>query len=337
MIRFLKDWTLAIAICAGIVAYFAYTAIPALNFTHKAVGAVVSVVQPLLVAMMLFVSFCKVNPNELKFRRWQPVALALQVGMFLLGAALLLFFDCGDNGLLIECGMLCFICPTATAAVVVTARLGGKVGSLTLYTIITNIVTAVMIPLVVPLIHPVASLGGGAACGTGGMVSASVFLKDFLMIMSRVFPMLIVPLLMAMLLRVISLKATHAIGRVADIAFYMWAVTLFLSTGLAVRSLVRARLSLTTLALIAVVALGACAIQFYVGRRAGRRTGEAITAQQSCGQKNNAFAIWLGYTFLTPATSLAAGFYLIYQNIFNSWQLYRHSKISPAENPNSHQ
>lgn len=318
MLRFLKDWTLAIAICLGIVAYFAYTAIPALNPTHRAVGAVVGVVQPLLVALMLFISFCKVNPNELRFRRWQPVALALQVGMFLLGAAALLFFDCGSNGLLIECAMLCFICPTATAAVVVTARLGGQVGSLTLYTIITNIVTAVMIPLVVPLIHPTMAATVGVAAEDG-------FFQDFLLIMSRVFPMLIVPLLLAMLLRVISLRATRAIGRKADIAFYMWAVTLFLSTGLAVRSLVRARLSLTTLALIALVALGACAIQFYVGRRAGRRSHEAITAQQSCGQKNNAFAIWLGYTFLTPATSLAAGFYLIYQNIFNSWQLYRHS------------
>lgn len=364
MIRFLKDWTLAIAICLGIVAYCVYTSIPALNSTHRAVGTVVSVVQPLLVAVMLFISFCKVDPKELKFKRWQPFALILQVGMFLLGAAILLLVDCGKNSLFVECGMLCFICPTATAAVVVTARLGGQVGSLTLYTIITNIVTAILIPLVVPLIHPTATLAAdvvapsaemqtainnvqvhinnvGAGSGTmlagiGNMASADVFVNDFLMIMARVFPMLIVPLILAMLLRAISLKVTHAIGRKADIAFYLWAVTLFLSTGLAVRSLVRAQLSLLTLSLIALVALGACATQFYVGRRMGRRDNETITAQQSCGQKNNAFAIWLGYTFLTPATSLAAGFYLIYQNIFNSWQLYRHSHQSDnASHPNA--
>ncbi|MCI6725792.1 MAG: transporter, partial [Bacteroidales bacterium] len=44
---------------------------------------------------------------------------------------------------------------------------------------------------------------------------------------------------------------------------------------------------------------------------------------QALGQKNTVFAIWMGYTFLTPVSSLAGGFYSIWHNIFNAWQLDR--------------
>jgi BASS family bile acid:Na+ symporter len=39
------------------------------------------------------------------------------------------------------------------------------------------------------------------------------------------------------------------------------------------------------------------------------------------GQKNTVFAIWLGYTFMTPETAIVGGLYSIWHNIYNSWQL----------------
>ena len=36
------------------------------------------------------------------------------------------------------------------------------------------------------------------------------------------------------------------------------------------------------------------------------------------------FLIWLGYNYLTPVTSVAGGLYAIWQNLFNSWELYQH-------------
>lgn len=53
---------------------------------------------------------------------------------------------------------------------------------------------------------------------------------------------------------------------------------------------------------------------------------ERITAGQSLGQKNTVFGIWMGYTFLDPVTSLAGGFYSIWHNCFNTWQLRRKEK-----------
>ena len=43
------------------------------------------------------------------------------------------------------------------------------------------------------------------------------------------------------------------------------------------------------------------------------------------------FAIWLGYTFFTPVVSVAGGFYSIWHNCYNSWQLYRKRKSKAAE------
>ena len=62
IIRFIKDWTLIIAIQTGIAAYFVYTAIPALQPTHDFALKTIEVLQPLLIFAMLFITFCKVNP-----------------------------------------------------------------------------------------------------------------------------------------------------------------------------------------------------------------------------------------------------------------------------------
>ncbi len=74
---------------------------------------------------------------------------------------------------------------------------------------------------------------------------------------------------------------------------------------------------------IALASAIACVIQFYVGRKLGHAFHEPISAAQSAGQKNTVLAIWMGYTFMTPITSLAGGFYSIWHNIYNSWQLYK--------------
>ena len=72
----------------------------------------------------------------------------------------------------------------------------------------------------------------------------------------------------------------------------------------------------------------ACAIQFALGHRLGQHEEDTISATQACGQKNTVFIIWVGYTFLSPITSLAGGFYSIWPNVCNSYQLYRQAKAT---------
>ena len=93
---------------------------------------------------------------------------------------------------------------------------------------------------------------------------------------------------------------------------------------LSTRALVITRMSFALTAGIVLVSILCCAFQFFLGRVLGRGYGycEKITAGQALGQKNTGFLIWLGYSFMTPVTSVAGGLYAIWQNLFNSWELY---------------
>ena len=52
----------------------------------------------------------------------------------------------------------------------------------------------------------------------------------------------------------------------------------------------------------------------------------SITAGQALGQKNTVFAIWMGYTFMTPETSIVGGIYSIWHNLYNARQLKEKQK-----------
>ena len=109
----------------------------------------------------------------------------------------------------------------------------------------------------------------------------------------------------------------------SGLAFYIWAVSLALAIAVSVKALVHSRASMSVLIGIAAASAVACVVQFAFGHMLGRKYNDAVSATQSCGQKNTVFAIWLGYTFLDPLTALAGGFYSIWHNLYNSWQLRR--------------
>ena len=108
-----------------------------------------------------------------------------------------------------------------------------------------------------------------------------------------------------------------------NIPFFLWLVALALAIAMTTRAIANSNVSVLTMAAIALVSLVCCVVQFAYGRFVGRRYGECITGGQALGQKNTVFAIWLAYTFMTPITALAGGFYSVWHNVINTWQLYK--------------
>ena len=51
-----------------------------------------------------------------------------------------------------------------------------------------------------------------------------------------------------------------------------------------------------------------------------------ISGGQALGQKNTILAIWMAHTYLNPLSSVAPGSYVLWQNIINSWQLWKKRK-----------
>ena len=113
--------------------------------------------QRLVIAFLLFFQFVKVSPHDLKLSRWHLYALAIQILSFLL-LALLVAYTGGTLRMLLECAMLCMVCPTASAAGVITDRLGGDLAGTVSYVVLINVAATFLIPLVIPLVNPSATM-----------------------------------------------------------------------------------------------------------------------------------------------------------------------------------
>ena len=139
--KFLRDWSLPIAMLGGVVMYLLYTNIPLFDGTHDFVSSVLAIVQPVLIFAMLFVTFCKVRIKELKPSKWHLWLLLFQLLAFIAISLSIAFIPGISPSLkaLLEAAMLCLLCPTATAAAVITAKLGGNSASLISYTMQINI------------------------------------------------------------------------------------------------------------------------------------------------------------------------------------------------------
>lgn len=309
--RFLKNWTLPVAICWGIIAYFAYTNCSAFDVTRPYVPSVVAIVQPLLIFFMLFLSFCKIDVRSLRLHKSHLWLLAIQCASFVFLCLLLHFIPSISGGVLIESALLCMICPTATSAAVVTQRLQGDDADITMYTLLINTFVAFIVPTMVPLIEPQTDL---------------TFVQALLRILSKVFPMLIFPLIAAQGVRIFLPRLHQLLLSLHDLAFYLWAISLSIAISVTCRSIAHTTHSLITLVGIALVSLVCCILQFSIGRLIGKHYHRPISTCQALGQKNTVFAIWMGYTFLNPITSIAGGFYSIWHNLYNTYQLRKSSK-----------
>lgn len=313
MIKFLKDWTLPISMLSGVLGYFLYVNIHALDGTHAFMNDFLSVFQPLLLFCMLFVSFCKVHPRELKPRSWMLKLVAIQTLSFALIGMLIALFPDISGRVVLESFIICMICPTATAASVVTSKLNGSASVVVSYTVVINLVASIVIPSVVPFMHEV---------GRGDMD----FFTSFSLIIGKVFPLLIMPLLFAWMVRFLLPKFHEKILSQKDLAFNLWAVALALAIAITVKAIVHSNEGFWSLVGIAIASLVSCLVQFYLGHLIGKRHGETVAGTQSLGQKNTIFAIWMGYTFMNPVTAMAGGFYSVWHNVINSYQLYRMRK-----------
>ena len=298
-----------IAMITGGLIYLMFSYIPFLYPLRPFVNASISVLTPMLIFTMLFLTFCKVSPRELRPCRWHLWLISIQVVACLSVALYLLTTPNPSFKVALEGTMVCLICPTATAAAVITAKLGGNASSLTTYTILSNVVAAIVVPIIFPLVEELQ-----------GDIS---FWDSFLQIIKKVLPLLIFPFIAAMLIRKYFPLLKDKITSYHDLAFYLWSIALVIVVGQTIHFIVESKADASTLISIGIGSLIACIAQFLLGKVIGGHYNDRISGGQALGQKNTILAIWMAYTYLTPLSSLGPGLYVLWQNIFNSWQLWK--------------
>ena len=286
----LKPWMLPIAMVCGI-------------FFHEPVNRVQWAV-PYLIFTMLLITFCFFKPSDLRIDgmiwRLLAVQVAGTVATFLLLEPI--------NLSLAQSIMICVLCPTATAAPVVTGMLGGSIGKVATYSIASNLTAAILAPAMF------------VWCGSAADVS---FFTEFKIIALKVAPMIVFPLGLAWVLYFTAPKVHAIVADAQKITFYLWSVSLLLVVGKSV-SFVLAEPA-GAIPLMVAMAMGAglvCILQFYIGRKIGARYDQRISAAQGLGQKNTVLAVWMAINYLNPISSIGPAAYIAWQNTINSMQIY---------------
>ena len=290
---------------------------------------------PWLIFFMLFFTFCKVDPKDLRLHKWHWMVLTLQI-FFSLATYYLLMYYTGD-AVLAQGLLMCFIMPTATAAPIIAGKLGGSIQNLTTFTLLSNFATALIVPTLFPIIYPASDM---------------TFWPAFLLILSRVAPLLLGPFFAAWLFRLGYQWKTNRefvlSTKLAVIPFYLWVASIIVLTAV-VTSDVISNFQSQIVNMIILVGLSfiACLLQFGLGKLIGYKLPapskgrdyqdvlinpaaapktmagvSSITAGQAFGQKNTSLGVWMAHTYLHPLAALGAAAYIIWQNLFNSVQLF---------------
>ena len=311
IIAFLKKWTLPSGLVIGAAVYLLFTRITPLQPIGDVAGPFLVKLLPVVIFVMLYITFCKIQMGDLRPRAWHFILQAIRI--VLSGLLVLIIVHTTDpmTKLVLEGAFVCVICPTAAAAPVITERLGGSIASLTIYTILANVVTSVIIPLFFPMVEKSADI---------------TFLTAFGMILHRITFVLIVPLCLALLTRKILPKVAAHIKQTKNLAFYLWGFNLSIIMGLTIRNILSTHVYGTILALLLLLPLVISLLLFSIGKAVGHCYGDSISAGQALGQKNTVVGIWLTLAFLNPVASIAPCAYVVWQNLINAWQLWYKQK-----------
>lgn len=257
-------------------------------------------VTPVLIFLMLFVTFCRVRPSEMRLSMLHGWLLLFQtiacVGVYFLLLPL--------DRTVAQGAMICVLAPVAMAAVVIGGMLGANVATMATYSLLGNMAVALLAPAVL-------SFAGTGACSFAGMLA-------------RIVPLLVLPFAAAQCCRAVLPGVAGWVAAHSQISFYLWLVSLAVVIGRTTAFLIDLHdASAATELWLAAAALVICLVQFKTGRAIGRRYGDPAAGGQSLGQKNTVLAVWMAQSFLDPISSVAPTAYIVFQNFVNSYQIWR--------------
>jgi BASS family bile acid:Na+ symporter len=256
---------------------------------------------PWLIFFMLFFTFCKVNPLDLRLHRWHWAVLITQLVLSFLTYTLVLYFT--GNPILAQGLLMCFIMPTATAAPIIAGKMGGSIQNLTTFTLLSNFATAIIVPATFPLINNNLELSTFELLSTFNSQLSTFFWPAFLLILSRVAPLLLGPFFSAWLLRIgynyyqrrkyLSASETRGLSvirsvsasglsvedglptftlskKLALIPFYLWVASIVVLMAVVTRTVIEnIHYTLSVIPYLLVGSFFACLIQFSLGKLIG--------------------------------------------------------------------
>lgn len=259
---------------------------------------------PSLIFLMLFFTFCRVDVRKMRPSMMHVWLLAAQMA----GCIAVYYALLPLNTVVAQGAMICVLAPIAMAAVVIGGMLGANIETMAAYSLICNLATALLAPVII-------SFTGSGEC-------------SLWQILSKIAPLLIAPFVAGQFCRLCVKPVGRWVADHSRVSFYLWLVSLAVIIGRTTVFIIdHGTTESGTEIMLAAVAFAICIAQFALGRFIGSRYGDRIAGGQSLGQKNTVLAVWMAQSFLNPLSGVAPTAYIVWQNMVNSYQIYKKGDI----------
>lgn len=258
------------------------------------------------VMVMLFLAFLNIDFSWKVLHRNHITVLVAQLTIPIIIFYLLRPFNQ-------DIALACFtigLAPTAAGAPVMAAFLKTKIEFVTASVILTTPVVALFLPLILPF-----------------LVSVDQPINT-LEVLTPTAILVFVPLILSQLIRKYGSAALPFFKHFKEVPFYLFIFNIYIAAGKATHFIrFEASVSTLTLVLTALATALTGLILFKIGERVIGRQSYPIESGLALGRKNTMFALWVSLTFINPMVALGPIFYVLFQNSYNSWQLFNLNKI----------
>ena len=294
MLRIFRKWGLLISFIIGGV-------LPDLH--------VYSWLIPYFVGIMLTITLTGMEMTRLRPHREHFLLLVANLCMGLLPWGCLHLLGYED---LAEAAFLASITGAAASSPVVVHLLGGKSEFAAVGLLLNSVMASVSIPLLAPFtITPRAGLTLSR-------------LQIFHVVLDQVFVMLILPCIIAMLLRWLLPASKNISRKLGDLSFSLWMLSMVLVAATGVTRVIQTGSGADQILPYLILAAVLCALGFTIGRMVGGKN-YSLEMGQCLGQKNTAVGIYIALCYCSPLVFLGPTLHLLCQHIFNTWQFIRSS------------
>ena len=297
----LRSYVLPFAIVAGLVFHRSFV--------------YVREVTPYLIFSILLLNNVAVDMRKLRVTMLDVWLMVFQIVVSI--GSYFLFKAVGASELVAQGILIGILCPVAASSVVIATILGANRETVTTYTIVGNLMVSIVAPVYFSFI---------------GQLQEIPFLDSVWLIFRRIAPTIALPFFVALLLQKAAPRVNGFLCRYKGLSFYLWAAALTITLGQTIDFMfLHGREQLPEIITMGIFSIIYCAIQFAAGKWLGGRYGDRIAGGQLLGQKNSAMGIWIANTYLLPLASVFPALYSIWQNLFNSWQMWRKDSRTSRE------
>jgi len=277
---------------------------------------VLKVAVPYLIFSILLLNFAAVDVKKMHFSKMYLWLMLYQMGVSIGMYYLLKAFNASD--ILAQGVMLGVLMPVAASVVVIACMLGANRETVTSYTIIGNLMVAIVAPIYFSFI---------------GNHQEIPFWTSFWMILGKIGTVIALPFFVALTTQVVMPKVHDLLCKIKGSSFYLWALALTITLGQTIDFMfMEGKENLSAIFWLGVFSIAFCAVQFALGKYIGYKYGDIIAGGQLLGQRNSAMGIWMANTYLNPLAAIFPALYSVWQNLFNSIQLWVHDRKLEVKN-----